>query len=204
MDDIRNIRKLIRAHDEGTDKRGLPRVSDIADLIDTYAATGARTSEVLALKWENIDLESVPATLTIRSTLITGLDGKLKLQDHPKTSRSNRTLKIPRSAATLLIKRRVNSHNEIVFPSSVGTFRWSHNVRRIWREALAGTMYSGWTPRDFRKAVATLLRNEMGVEAARDQLGHRDESVTLGHYIEQTHQGPDATLTLERIFEKDE
>jgi len=72
----------------------------------------------------------------------------------------------------------------------------------LWREALEGTVYSGWTPRDFRKAVATLVRDNMGVEAARDQLGHTNESVTLGHYIQPTHEGPDATSVLDMLFEK--
>lgn len=202
LEAVREIRRLIRAFDEGTDKRGVARVSDIADLIDLYAATGARTSELLALTWDEVDLELQPATLTIRATLIIGTDGKLKRQDHPKTRRSIRALKLPHSAASILVKRRVHAYNEIVFPSSVGTFRWPHNLRRMWREALAGTPYSGWTPRDFRKAVATLVRDEMGVEAARDQLGHTNESVTIGHYIQPTHEGPDATVTLERLFEK--
>lgn len=201
---VREIRALIRHFDEGTDKRGQKRVSDIADLIDLYAATGARTSELLALTWDAVDLDLQPATVTIRKTLIVGTDGKLKVQDHPKTSRSIRALKLPHSAASILVKRRVHAYNEIVFPSSTGTFRWPHNLRRMWREALAGTVYSNWTPRDFRKAVATLVRDEMGVEAARDQLGHTNENVTIGHYIQPTHQGPDATLTLERLFEKDE
>lgn len=198
---VRAIRSLIRAFDQGTDKRGMARVSDIADLIDLYAATGARTSELLALTWDAVDLELQPATLAIRATLIVGADGKLKRQDHPKTSRSVRTLKLPHSAAVILVSRRVNAYSDIVFPSSVGTFRWPHNLRRLWREALAGTEFAGWTPRDFRKAVATLVRDEMGVEAARDQLGHTSESVTIGHYIQPSHEGPDATVTLERLFD---
>jgi integrase len=199
---VQEIRALIRAYNDGTDKRGLPRVSDIADLIDLYAATGARTSELLALRWDAVNLDTMPATLTIRSTVITGLDGKLKVQDHPKTSRSIRELKLPNAAASILTARRVNSHGDIVFPSSVGTFRSPHNLRRMWRDALAGTPFSGWTPRDFRKSVATLLTNEMSVEAARDQLGHHNSSVTIGHYIQPTHEGPDATEVLERLFQK--
>jgi integrase len=199
---VREIRSLIRRHDEGVDKRGQKRITDIADLVDLYAATGARTNELLALVWDDIDLNSSPARLTINKTLVTGTDGKLKVQDHPKTSRGIRSLKLPQSAADILTKRRINSHSLIVFPSSTDTYRWSHNLRRIWREALEGTPYETWTPRDFRKAVATIVKDEMGIEAARDQLGHTSENVTIGHYVQPTHEGPDATEVLERLFEK--
>ena len=201
---VREIRALIRQHDEGTGERGQVRMSDIADLVDLYAATGARTSELLALVWSDIDLNSSPARLTINKTLVVGTDNKLKVQDHPKTSRGIRTLLLPPSAANILTKRRINSHSEIVFPSSTETYRWPHNLRRIWREALAGTPYDTWTPRDFRKAVATIVKDEMGVEAARDQLGHTSENVTIGHYIQPTYEGPDATDVLEKLIEKGE
>lgn len=201
---VREIRALIRRHDEGEDKRGQKRVSDIADLVDLYAATGARTSELLALVWEDIDLNSSPARLTINKTLVIGTDGKLKVQDHPKTSRGIRTLKIPQSAADMLTSRRIKSHSQIVFPSSTDTYRWPHNLRRIWREALDGTPYESWTPRDFRKAVATIVKEEMGIEAARDQLGHTSENMTVGHYIQPTYEGPDATEVLEKLIEKGE
>ena len=196
---VNEIRRLIREHDNGLDKRGQPRYSDIADLIDLYAATGARTGELLALTWADVTLDGDKATVSISKTLVVGTDNKLKVQDQPKTSRGIRTLKLPEATAGMLTRRRVNAYNDIVFPSSHGTYRWPHNLRRIWREALEGTQYETWTPRDFRKAVATLINDEMGAEAARDQLGHTSTKVTTGHYIQPSHQGPDATDVLKKL-----
>ena len=45
---VREIRALIRRHDEGVDKRGQARVSGIADLVDLDAATGARGGTAIA------------------------------------------------------------------------------------------------------------------------------------------------------------
>lgn len=194
---VREMQALMRAYDATPDKRGAKRTADLGDLFALFTSTGARTAEVLALRWEDVDLDSTPPTITITGTVALDADGKIFRQSHPKTETSRRELKLPQYAADVLIRRRIESYCEWVFPSATGTLRWPHNLRRNWREALAGTSYSEITPRALRKAVATLLRDQLGTEAARDQLGHASEMVTRRHYIQPAHMGPDATSTLE-------
>ena len=55
-----------------------------------------------------------------------------------------------------------------------------------------------------RKAVATLVRDELGVEIARDQLGHASDVVTRKYYIQPHNVGPDATSALTRFDETSE
>lgn len=48
------------------------------------------------------------------------------------------------------------------------------------------------TPHSFRRMGATLLANELGMQAAADMLGHTSTSTTKAHYAE-----PDRTVTSE-------
>ncbi|MCW4458152.1 tyrosine-type recombinase/integrase [Microbacterium sp. MPKO10] len=198
------VRELMHAYDTGKDGRGAVRNTDMTDLLDMYVATGARTAEVLALEWQHIDFDKTPPTVDIRGTVITGDDGKLMVQDHPKSDTSKRGLKLAPFAVEMLLRRRVDSYTSWVFPSSTGTLRWQNNMRRQWRAALKDSEYEGLTPRAFRKAVATVLDREMGTEAAMSQLGHSSDAITKKHYIERLSEGPDVTAVLQSLFEKGE
>ena len=74
--DVRAMRWIMWAYDITPDKRGATRSADLGDLFDVFIGTGARTAEVLALRWSDVDLESSPATVSIRGTVIIGDDGK--------------------------------------------------------------------------------------------------------------------------------
>lgn len=202
---VRTVRGLLAhlaAYDEGLRSAG--RIPYLHDLTMLYTATGARTSEILALTWPNIHATEAETRISIAATLVVNEAGKLERQEFTKTQAGMRRLLIPRAAADMLHDRRVHAYNEIVFPSGTHTFRWPHNLRRDWREAIKGTEFEGITPKSFRKAVATLLRDEMGIEAARDQLGHSDERVTKSHYAQRLTDAPDATVALGKFFESAE
>ena len=202
---IREMRALMRAWDATPDKRGNRRTADLGDLFDLYTGTGARTTEVLGLRWQDVDLDALPhATIAINGIVVLGTDGKVFWQEHPKTDASRRVLKLPGYAADVLTRRRIDSYCDWVFPSAVGTLRWPHNLRRSWRDALAGTPYAEVTPRSLRKAVATRLRDELGIVVARDQLGHTSDNTTRKHYAQPLAIGPDATSALEAFGENSE
>lgn len=202
---IREMRALMRAYDVTPDKRGAKRSAELGDLFDLYTATGARTTEILGLRWQDVDLDAEPATISIRGIIVLGGDGKVAWQEHPKTDPSRRTLKLPRYAADVLTRRRISSYCDLVFPSATGTLRWPHNLRRNWREAVANTPYAAVTPRSLRKAVATRIRDIYGIEIAGEQLGHSSGStVTRKHYAQPLAVGPDATAALDAFGENHE
>ena len=200
-DDIRDIRDLLEAWDAGTDKYNRPRNGSVRDTMDMYAATGARTAEVLALRWADFDFKADPPMVTLNGTVARGLDGKLAVQERLKTDKSHRELELPPFVVPMLIARAERAYNELVFPSAVGTPRWPDNLRRDWRSALASTDYARVTPGAFRKAVATLLAEEMGAEAARDQLGHTGFG-NLKNYVERASRGPAAASTVQKLLEQ--
>ena len=199
---VETVRELVSAmmsHDQELAAKG--RTHYLHDLTMLYAATGARTAELLALTWDQVTFDDAGASVAITSTLVVDEDGKLYRQKYTKSAAGMRRLRVPKAAAVMLQARRVDAYNEIVFPSSTGTFRWPHNLRRDWREVVAGTKFDGLTPKAFRKAVATLLRDQMGIGAAKDQLGHSDTKVTERHYAQRVAEAPDATSALGLFFE---
>ena len=193
---INGIRARFAEWDAMPDKRGKPRTTDLLDPCDMVIGSGMRTGELLALTWADIDFTR--GTVTIRSTLAADLAGKMGVQPKPKSRSSVRELYLPAHVLMMLARRPHVS--EFVFPSTVQTFRHPNNFRTSWRLALAGTEFAGVTPKSFRKAVATVLRDELGVGAAKDQLGHASEVTTNAHYVMLAHEGPSGQAVLESLF----
>jgi integrase len=189
------IRSRFYEWDNTLDGRDRPKITRLLEAADMLTGTGIRTGELLALKWEDIDL--LDCTVTIRRTVATDEEGRAFVQEIPKTDDSVRTLILPTHLVQML-GRRVRE-SEFVFPSTTGTFWHPSNFRARWREALKGTEYAGTTPRSFRKLVATTLQRALGSRAAGDQLGHASERTTEQHYIMPTRQGP-ATQVLDDLF----
>lgn len=53
------------------------------------------------------------------------------------------------------------------------------------------TVLRGTTPHTLRRTVGTLVAHEVGLDAARDLLGHSDPSVTFQHYTGRRKVAPD-------------
>lgn len=105
--------------------------------------------------------------------------------------------------ATLLrlqVTAAANVH-DLVLPSSTGTLRDPHNLRRSWRDARASAGFDWVTPHTFRRTVATLIDRERSLEDAALQLGHSGTAVTSRHYIEKTGLAPDLRDVLEALGE---
>jgi integrase len=191
VEDVRALRAAMKAWDARPPHRdGSQR--DMADLVDVLLGTGCRPGEALALRWDDIDLAGGWVTITSTVTRIEG-EG-LKRQENPKSEASNRRLALPKFVLDALTARRVKAYCEWVFPSAVGTLRWPETVRTHWNAALRETDVKWMTPKDCRKAVATLL----GVEDAQLQLGHEPGSAVTGrHYVEKPLERPDMAAKLE-------
>lgn len=186
--------------------RGRPRAQDMLDLTDVWLGTGARIGEILALRLQDINLTADPAEVTISGTVVrfkgrAADGGGLVRQDHPKSESSYRVVKIPAFTRDMLLRRIVDADrtpDDLVFPSSTGTLRDPHNVRRQWRDA-RGDKFDWVTPHSFRRTVATLIDRETDADAAAVQLGHSGSAVTKRHYIEKAIDTPDLTAVLNQL-----
>ena len=59
----------------------------------------------------------------------------------------------------------------------------------------------GTTLHTLRRTVGTLLAHGVSLDAARNQLGHRDPSITYRHYVGKRPLAPDLRSTLDQFFE---
>jgi integrase len=201
VEEIHALRAALRAYDNRKPGRS-DAMRDLADIGDMLIATGARISEVLALRWSDIDLTHGTVTITATVTRARGVG--ISRQEIPKSDASNRTLSMPQFALDMLVRRRVTSYCAWVFASAKGTLRWPENVRHQWVEAVAGKPMDWMTSKSCRKAVATLLNDAVDMEAAKDQLGHGDTAVTSRHYVEKHLARPDRASLLDVFAQNSE
>ena len=186
--DLAQMRVLCQAWDQ-------THTTSLDALLVILMATGVRTGELLALRWEDVDLDA-------GEIRVTGTMKGSHRQPWPKSESSKRVLKLPKTAIGVLMGLSLSAVGEPVFPTRVGTFQSEANMRRSWRGAIAGRSFDGKSPRDVRKAVATLLAERVAKEAAKSQLGHASSKVTATDHIPDTARVPGVGTVLEHTFER--
>jgi integrase len=142
--------------------------------------TGLRVGEILALRWQDVDL--VGGELRVVQAVYRGCLGS------PKTRGSRRTIPLPQSVTLALKNLAQRSHGmtpeALVFPSRKGTVLNDTNLLlRVLKPAgkLIGAPWISW--HTFRRTHATLLQLAGGsAKDAQAQLGHSQITTTLGIY----------------------
>lgn len=173
---------------------------DLRDPVIMLAATGLRRGELLALRWEDIDLDGRVATVC---GSIVRLKGKgLVRQDFTKGG-DDRQVALPQFAVEALHRRKGDPLRSgtagVIFPSSTGTLRDPDNFGKQWREVREDLQLPDVTSHSFRKTVATLI-DDGGLSAriAADQLGHARVSMTTDTYMSRGHVHTEVADVLDR------
>lgn len=165
--------------------------------------------------------EAIEATLPILhvcGTLVEprkGFVDKLHRQDATKT-REDRRLILPDHVAWMLVERMRRqppaTPESPIFGTRTGNWISPANMRTRLRLAIdralangepADKELDGTTLHTLRRTVGTLLAHEVCLDAARDQLGHRDPSITYRHYVGKRPLAPDVRDTLDQFFATD-
>lgn len=181
---------------------------DCTDVVLVQAMTGLRISEILGITWSAIDLDEdseVPhPTLAVlhRSERVKGEGMRLKLIEDTAGKGGSPRISLPPLAVALLRERAskpMPTSLDLVFPTpGVGTIRDSSNFQKSWRKVRAslaeevpefGTEQRGITGGSWRKTVAGVLDSELGIAAARDQLGHLSERTTAIYVAHRRRSG---------------
>ena len=169
-------------------------------------SAGGRIGEVLAVRWNELDLTLPHPTLTFSRALVFVKGRGVFRQPWTKSVAGHRTVVLPHFAVETLLRRhtarKANPLNA-VFASRRGSWLSPSNVRRQWRQARTETGLEWVIPHTFRKTVATLLDREADTSAAAEQLGHVHETVTRTHYIERANQAADVSDVLQMLAASD-
>jgi integrase len=189
----RPANRQIRVLDETETARLLRAVADTKYYVPSLLAvsTGMRRGEILALRWDEIDLDA--GTLAVRQTLEQTRAGLAFKQ--PKTQKSRRLVALPPLTVDALRRHRVEQtehrlalgpmYNDqgLVFPQRDGAL-WNPNTFSACFIPLADRAgLGGLRFHDLRHSHATqLLRQGVHPKIVSERLGHSTIGITLDVY----------------------
>jgi integrase len=150
--------------------------------------TGVRTEEARALRWEHVDFGD-PASEPPRPASV-AVWRSVRASADTKTSKSRRTLALPRLAVTALQSlhdQMSPGPGELVFCTATGRPLDAAHVRRSFRAVCtAAGIGSGWTPRELRHTFVSLMSDSnVAVEEIARLVGHASSKVTETVYRHQ-------------------
>jgi integrase len=184
------IRRAAREWRTGGHLLGPRPDGQVRDVIEVMLGTATRIGEVLAIRKCDLDMTASPPRLDINGTLVVRTGVGVIRQAKPKSDKSNRIVAVPAFAAEVIRGRlaRIGGAPEdhLLFFTRNGTPLSPHNVRRTFRGMLKSVGLDGVdiTPHAFRRTGATLIANEVDMEAAAEVLGHSSPAITRAHYAE--------------------
>lgn len=180
--------------------------NDIADPIMLLIATGVRQSELLAIRWEDVDDKHGTVAITGKVVRVKG-EGLVRVET-TKTAAGLRTIPLPRFALDMLTKRTAQPQLGtlgVVFPSTAGTLRDPNNFGKQWRKVRDDLRVAETTTHSFRKSVATLIDEEgLSARVGADHLGHRHVSMTQDRHMTRGRQHTAVADLLDRTVSKND
>jgi len=178
------------------------RELDLVDPVIVLMATGLRRSELLALRWQDLDEET--ATLTVAGKVVRAKGEGLKRLPEPKTDAGYRTVPLPTFAVAALTARRGRAflgQQSVIFPSTAGTLRDPNNFGKQWRKVRDELGVPEVSSHSFRKTIATLIDDEgLSARIGADQLGHSNVSMTQDRYMKRGTTHPQVAALMDRTI----
>ena len=147
--------------------------------------TGLRRGELLALRWEDLDVQN--HTLSINKS-VARQDGKLAVST-PKTPNSIRTVLLPEDTVKILTEEHErHPANPYLFPSPRTGEMWDPDAfRRLHDRILKEIGAEHVRFHDMRHTFATLsLKSGVDIRTLSETLGHFSAGFTLSTYVHST------------------
>ena len=167
--------------------------------------TGARTSELLGLTWQDVNLDT--GTLRIGRQVIRLLKGTPTVKDGGKSKAAGRTVRLTAgTVAELRAYRTTWLERKLAAPVWEGSFLFctrdgkplsANNLRKVFDRIVTAAGVPAITPHAVRKTAITLaLANGASPKAVAGRVGHADSRVTLDIYSSITSDMDDALLEI--------
>ena len=149
-------------------------------------ASGLRKGELVALRWEDVDIQS--RTISVSRQYVRNPDGSLELT-RPKTENSVRLVSIPQAAVELLLQEHEkHPDSPYLFPSPLtGEMYHPDSVVNLHKKILKDAGLEDIRFHDLRHTFAThALANGVDAKTLSGILGHTKASFTLDTYTHTT------------------
>ncbi|CAN5737541.1 site-specific integrase [soil metagenome] len=164
--------------------------------------TGARTSELLGLTWQDANLNK--GTITIGRQVVRLLKGTPIIKHEAKTTAGHRTIRLTRDSVEALrayrtkwLERKLKADawpvdGDLVFCTASGKPVNPQHARRSFNRLIAESGVKKITPHGMRKtAITTLIASGIGPKGVAARVGHADVSTTIRIYTAMTPQMED-------------
>jgi integrase len=192
------------------------RIYNGIDLIFLLLVTsGIRRSELLGLCWDCIDVDR--SEITIRRTVVRGLDGQPILRERGKTRKSTRSLRVDAAVVELLKRHLIVIRGQrgkwdaglpdLVFPESHGGVMMPTRLTaRLYQlQKAAGVKYASVVHALRHTHISVLLNAGAPLKVVSVRAGHARVGITAdiyGHVTEAADQAASDTFTehLQRVI----
>lgn len=175
----------------------------------TTLFTGMRLGEVIALKWDNVDLVNGVITVCesyrkVRKYNEDGTFYNTTDKKKPKTEKGIRNIPIPKFLNSELKKHKLASpktDENLVFCSKNGTPRQVANIRRSHLNICKRANIREITFHALRHTFATrMIENQVDVKTVSELLGHSSIEITLNTYVHSTDESKRAAANVQENF----
>lgn len=165
--------------------------------------SGARTSELLGLGWEDANLDR--GTLRIGRQVVRLLKGTPVVKDDGKSKAASRSIRLTpgtvaelRTYRTRWLERKIAApewNSDLLFTTRDGKPLSANNLRKVFDRLVKAAGVPAITPHAIRKTAITLaLANGASPKAVASRVGHADSRITLDVYSAITSDMDDALL----------